>query len=334
MATVSKLDYLKKYMSSENQTEEKRLRKKKKRIKDLKNIMIIDNDVKFNDNKDKNTSDDGDEFDLEEEKPLVYIDGKTLLSEHNEKKEKEGESRWAPVPIGNMSSRALVDKQTSKSRSNVDDISSVRSRHSPVQNRFKKRHDSPEKSAQKIRKSRSGSSDLSPERPRARSPVGRKRQRHDSPDVSPSRRSRKQSSPDLSPVRNRRESSSSDLSPERSKKRGIPDYKKRQRHDSPDMSPPRNRRRQSSAELSPNKSDYRQRKSKCSPDLSPERREKKQKVEIKKERHEASPEVVASGNVLFCVFVCLFVCLFVYLRLTSILSIFRQSVGWQFSSMF
>ena len=307
MAAISKLDYLKKYMSSDGGAGEKKGKKKRQKVKKVKNIMIIDNDVKFRDNSNKGGSDYDDEFDLEEEKPQVYFDGNTLLSEYNEKNSKEKERRWAPVPARGAS-------PTGKSNEQANDKGSLE----PAPRKHQ-RHDILDASPNR----KDSSPDLSPPRNRKASSYSdkdlyRKRHRHDSPDDAESGRNHgNTSSPDLSPPRNRRKSSSSDLSPERLKIGDHSPSHRRKRQDSldlsperkqtrqysPDLSPPRNRKDQRASDLSPRRVENWRKESSYSRDLSPERQKESDKTTIKKESHKwqrVSPEVVASGN-FYCI---------------------------------
>ena len=294
MATTSKLDYLKKYMSSGDGAGEKKVKKKKQKIIKKQNIMIIDNDVKFNDNR-KAGSDSDNEFDLEEDKPQVYFDGHTLLSEYNEKKGREKEGRWAPV-----NNRGLTSEKDLERGGKNDDLEQ---RHTSPnieggknQTNVSKRYDSPETFKPE------GSPDLSPERlgKLSQEHIPRKRQRHDSVDLSPRRKVETDSSPDLSPPRNRRAPSSSD--------RQL--YKQRQRHDSldstenekysgntlsNDLSLSRSRRKSSSSDLSPERPGRRGRSPSNkqtlydSPDLSPKRKQSRhQSPDLSPPRNRAS----------------------------------------------
>jgi len=293
--------------------------------------MIIDSDVKFNDARDKGDSDYNDEFELEEEKPQIYFDGNTLLSEHNEKKDTEKMDKWAPIPARN--SNILVD-DTERYGSLQKHGSSSVERSSP-QKYIRKRHDSPDASKEYSRLASLSSPDLSPDRPEKGSSenIARKRQRHDSFDFSPKRKGDKESSPDLSPPRNtnkyseknsrrkyhRHDSidskesvgngSSSDLSPERVSKKGSMstqqgklhdsmDLSPKRKHNTTDLSPPR-RKSHVSPELLPNKLDSRQKRNRHSPDLSPERQkgEHRTRIENNSKKHQrVSPEVITSGK--------------------------------------
>ena len=303
MAATSKLDYLKKYMSSGDDKAGLKSKKKKKRLKTTRNLMIIDNDVKFDD-RSKNDKSDDDEFDLEEEKPQVYVDGNTLLSEHNEKKGKDYKQRWAPVAKwgDTLSTVEYMKKegdhaQKRRHDSDDDDLSPARSHvklESPDlspkrsqkidfskemrMNRVGRGHDSTDSSPVYYKKQHGhGSPDLSPKRLNKKrydspdlSPKRSNRKRHDSPDLSPKRSDKKQHDcPDLSPKRsNRKRHDSPDLSPKRlDDRKESMSRKKYKDHDNPKRSKNVPTKRIDSPDLSPvrlNKIDQ-------SPDLSPQR---------------------------------------------------------------
>lgn len=181
MTSISKLEYLKKYMDGKNDKTKKR---KKKVKKSRNNIKIVDNDTMFNDIK---TMDSDGEFDLQEEKPLLYaLDGATVLTKELEESIELRKSKWAPL--------SSFDKDNNSNKYNGDNLDL-----SPVRNR-KKRHDSSDSDISPVRMRKrhdsSGSSDLSPEQ--------QKRTKKDlDSDLSPVRRGRckKDSDIDLSPVR-------------------------------------------------------------------------------------------------------------------------------------
>ena len=311
MAAVSKLDYLKKYVSKEEDQGHKKVRRKKKNVKKSRNIMIIDNDVKFSDNTNRQGSDYDDEFELEDEKPQVFVDGHTLLSEHNERMGKYEENRWAPISSGGLGAKDNSAEDSSGGKSLDDHVKRYDSLNAetdrtgrPNHRASRLRHDSDDLSPKMISKD---SPDLSPRRIKREhsdsdleahgtgenesSGPRRGNQRHDSPDLSPQRsRRRKSSSSDLSPKRlEKRESA------KKGKLQHSPDLSPRRRHDSsPDLSPERIRKNQ---DVSGHEK-VRRTRERGSPDLSPTRPEKRNKLEVKaesKRRHEASPELVTSG---------------------------------------
>eukprot|EP00794_Sanderia_malayensis_P000328 gene328-960_t len=258
MAAISKLEYLKRYMVNDNDNKTNKEKKKKKRAKKTNNITIIDSDIKFHDKSDPGNC-DSDEFAVEDEKPQVFVDGLTLLSEHLEKNQgKEEGQKWAPLTSkdnDHLSSNNFGQKSDSP------DLSPKRPR---------KRHDSPDLSPKRPRK-RHDSPDLSPKRPR---------KRHDSPDLSPKRPRKRHDSPDLSPKRPRKRHDSPDLSPKRPRKR----------HDSPDLSPKRPRKRHDSPNLSPTRKGDRQ----ISPPSPPNRIHKTH--DDGRGRKEMKPEIIKTGK--------------------------------------
>ena len=335
MATVSKLDYLKKYLSPEDGGKDKKVKKKKQKIKKAKNIVIIDSDVKFNDARDKGDSDYNDEFELEEEKPQIYFDGNTLLSEHSKKKDMDKVDKWAPIPAGNAKILLNPIERRSERDGSLQKHGSLSVEKSSPQTYIRKRHDSPDASKEYSGLASLSSPDLSPDRPEKGSSenIARKRQRLDSFDFSPKRKDDKESSPDLSPTRNthnysekasRRQhhrhdsidskesvgnSSSSDLSPERVSKIGSISTQQGKLHDPMDLSPkrkysttdlsPPRRKSHVSPELLPNRFDSMQKRNRHSPDLSPERQKGEHRTRIEKnaKKHQrVSPEVLTSGK--------------------------------------
>ena len=179
-----KLDYLKKYMDSGTTDQPKK--KKKRKLKSTKsNVKIIDDQISFADMKSLENDDDT-EFDLMEEKPLLFAsDGATILTKEFEDREKKKALSWAPIKSTDISPRR------SSSRVNGSDVDIS----PPLRNR--QRHDSDK-------------SDISPPR--------QKRGRHDSSgsDMSPKRRdAQSNSDSDISPERKRENSPGSDVSPKR-----------------------------------------------------------------------------------------------------------------------
>lgn len=195
--SLSKLEYLKKYMDdggNDNNKKEKKVKKKKK-VKKITNIKIIDNAIPLKNIDTNMNSEEEEEYELQEEKPLMYAeDGMTMFSEQLED---DRASRWKPLK---------KDIETSNSSKKL--------------NRASHRHDSSD-------------SDMSPERPKKlsqghnsdcdMSPVRKPRNqnRHDSSgsDLSPVRRD--PNSDDMSPVRRKRhDSDNDDMSPVR-RKQGL-----------------------------------------------------------------------------------------------------------------
>jgi len=178
MAAVSKLDYLKRYM---DKPEKDGTKKKKKKIKKSSNIKIIDSSISFNETKGNPShilEEEGDgEFDLQEEKPIVYAqDGTTVLTEEYNQREKQKKERW---------------KSVSAVRNDVPSSNSSKTK------RHAQRHDS------------SDDDDLSPLR------QGQGGCDASDSDLSPIRHMNNDSDQDLSPIRRGGASSDDDISPVR-----------------------------------------------------------------------------------------------------------------------
>jgi len=178
MTNISKLDYLQRYMSQDDKKGKKGSKKKKKIKKSYgSSIKIIDNDISI---ADINKQVSGDEFDLEEEKPLIFAeDGMTLNKEYEEQQEKV--NKWNP--LNNKNNENIKTSTRGRHDSDSDsDLSVKRIKLSPKIKKkvSRRRHDS-------------SGSDLSPERP------GRTQE----------------SDSDLSPQRNHGNDSESDVSPPR-----------------------------------------------------------------------------------------------------------------------
>ena len=265
MATVSKADYLKKYLSGDSSEPEKK-RRRKKRAK-IQNTLIVDDDVNWKDLVSKGA--EGGEQ-IEEEKPII-IDFKDL----NTDDPAHESDLWKPLETNLAKKRRhhSQDDISPESYSVKSPVRKGRPRHdsdddlSPVR-RGRQRHDSDDLSpVRKGRQRHDSDNDLSPVRKgRQRhdsdddlSPVRKGRQRHDSDDdLSPVRRGQQRhDSDDLSPVRKgrQRHDSDDDLSPVRKGRQRhdsdddlSPVRKGRQRHDSDDdLSPVRKGRHESSA---------------------------------------------------------------------------------------
>ncbi|XP_057676982.1 BUD13 homolog isoform X2 [Corythoichthys intestinalis] len=232
---LSKAEYLKRYLSNDDDAKKSKGKLKKKRRKVTgKGLKIVDDDVDWR----QTVAEENDAEDDDEEAPVI---AEVIDERPDDVRMMEifrSSSRWKaigedenkeediqPEPLTEKSSRR-------KARHDSPDASPPRrARHdspdmSPPR---KKRHDSPNTSPPK--KKRHHSPDMSSPR----------RKRHDSPDMSPPRKKR-QDSPDMSPPRRKRHDSP-DMSPPRKKRQDSPDMSppRRKRHDSPDMSPPRHR---------------------------------------------------------------------------------------------
>uniref|UniRef100_W5MFK8 BUD13 homolog n=1 Tax=Lepisosteus oculatus TaxID=7918 RepID=W5MFK8_LEPOC len=256
LASVSKAEYLKRYLSGDGdgKTSKNKKAKKKRPQSTAKGMRIVDDDVDW---KQLIKSEEKDDYEEEEEAPVVAEVIDERPEEVKRLEEFRNSKRWKT--LGGAASQKRIEETSRKGRHDSPDFSSVkRSRHdspdlSPQQ---KGRHDSPDLSPQ--RKGRHDSPDLSPQRKR----------RHHSPDFSPSRqktvprralrshggspaRTHKKKDKDSSPPRSKSKSapstrrakdSDSDLSPPRRAARRSPDS---------DLSPPRRRGRGSDSDLSP-----------------------------------------------------------------------------------
>ncbi|KAB5548929.1 hypothetical protein PHYPO_G00061340 [Pangasianodon hypophthalmus] len=263
--SISKAEYLKRYLSNDEdgkKSKDKKVKKKRPKLAG-KGMKIVDDDIDWRElavNREEKENKDEDE---EEEAPVI---AEIIDERPDEVKQLEvfrTSNKWKVLGDTNDESQEVPHSVTSS-----DVKGSRRTRHdspdsSPVR---RGRHDSPDFSPK--RKSRHDSPDLSPKR----------KSRHDSPDSSPVRRGR-HDSPDLSPKRKSRHDSP-DLSPKRKSRHDSPDLspKRKSRHDSPDLSPKR-KSRHDAPDLSP------KRKSRHdSPDLSPPRH----RADTKHRRHDSS----------------------------------------------
>ena len=219
---TSKLDYLKKYMSKEEFKAESKKKKKKKKTYGS-NIKIFDSDIAISNLK---GNEDDDEFALDEEKPLIYTEGGTILKKEYEEQKQIKESKWKSVNVA----KSHIQRSQRHDSDSDSDISVPRGKQSPI---------SQGKRTRQISKSSGSDSDMS---------VKRQRQRHDSSgseDLSPPRRASRSNTPerdispprrkdnydsdsDLSPARARDNLSDGDISPPRSKKRSKESSKRRE----------------------------------------------------------------------------------------------------------
>ena len=263
-STLSKADYLKKYLSGGQDESDKTKKKKKKKNKDklpvkaLPNVRIIDNDVAFPDAEEEEApiainSDDADDI---EELPVIASvqDDRDLDIQVKEEFEKSGkwktfhdgeniarknlinevikleQSDIKPEPLSGdeYSSEFLYPKKKKKVKKEKPDRQIKQEEDSPPRRR---RHDSDESPP----RNRHDSDDSPPRRRRHDSDASPPRRRHDS-DASPPRQ--KKSDSDASPPRrNIKEEADSDASPPR----------KKARDDDSDMSPPRKKNSDSDA---------------------------------------------------------------------------------------
>ncbi|KAM9847181.1 BUD13 homolog [Aulostomus maculatus] len=240
---LSKAEYLKRYLSTDQDGKKSKGKlKKKRRMAPGKGLKIVDDDIDWRQmvTEEKEIEED------EEEAPVI---AEVIDERPEEVKQLEvfrNTNRWKVV--GENESQD-TEEEIGRGNEHPEPVGSSRSRHdSPdVSPPRRSRHDSPDVSPP--RRSRHDSPDVSPpRRSRHDSPdvSPPRRSRHDSPDVSPPRRSR-HGSPDMSPPRQHsgksgkvknKDSSSLKRSPHRHQ---SPSAKRHQtRHDSDsDQSPPR-----------------------------------------------------------------------------------------------
>ncbi|TNM84875.1 hypothetical protein fugu_009053 [Takifugu bimaculatus] len=226
---LSKAEYLKRYLSEENDAKKSKGKlKKKKRKVTGKGLKIVDDDVDW-----KQMVKEEEEVEEDEEEAPVIAE--VIDDRPEEVKQMElfrTGNRWKV--IGADEKEDTDENNGNEHESEKAETSSKKSKKkSPVR---KTRHDSPDISPP--RRARHDSPDISPPR----------RARHDSPDISPPRRAR-HDSPDLSPPRHhsgksgakrtqKRHDSDSDQSPPRKKTH-------EKRASDSDQSPPRIRPRTS-----------------------------------------------------------------------------------------
>ncbi|MCJ8740839.1 hypothetical protein PDJAM_G00063600 [Pangasius djambal] len=228
--SISKAEYLKRYLSNDEDGKKSKDKKVKKKRPKLggRGMKIVDDDIDWRElavNREEKENKDEDE---EEEAPVI---AEIIDERPDEVKQLEvfrTSNKWKILGDTNDESQEVPHSVTS----------------SDVKGSRRTRHDSPDSSP--VRRGRHDSPDLSPKR----------KSRHDSPDLSPKRKSR-HDSPDLSPKRKSRHDSP-DSSPLRRGRHDSPDLspKRKSRHDSPDLSPPRHRadtkhRRRDSSSPSP-----------------------------------------------------------------------------------
>ncbi|XP_019645393.1 PREDICTED: BUD13 homolog [Branchiostoma belcheri] len=237
MASMSKEEYLKRYLSGP--TDEKKKKKKKPKDKSKTSIRVVDDDVDWRAIA-PDVNEEPEALDIEEEKPSVagVIDerpdeevrleafrqsNKWRLMGKDEDKNKSGKGGFQSVNSPSQSTRRRHD-------SDSDQSPPRRQRHDSDQSPFRRRKPHSDSDQSPPRRKRHDS-DQSPPRKRGRDQVtsqSPKRRRHDSDgDLSPPR-GRADSDEDMSPPRRRqRHDSDSDLSPPRHSRAGS------------DQSPPR-----------------------------------------------------------------------------------------------
>ncbi|XP_029925527.1 BUD13 homolog [Myripristis murdjan] len=224
-AEISKAEYLKRYLSVDEDAKKSKGKVKKKRSKvSDKRIKIVDDDIDWQQLVAK------EERDVEEEDEEAPVVAEVIDDRPMEVKRLEAfrtSNKWRLMGVDENNGEEEAEDGGYRS---LEAVASSRSRHDspePVSLRGS-RHDSPE--AGPVRKTRHDSPDTSPPR----------RSRHDSPDLSPQRqhsgKSLKVQSRDSSPVR--RKNSSQKHSPDRHQ--SLLAVRAQNRHDSDsDQSPPR-----------------------------------------------------------------------------------------------
>ena len=233
MATISKQEYLKRYLSNSDSGKKKKKRKIPKVASKRPTSIIVDDDITLEDVKVNHEENEMNEFEVDaDEAPAVYEDdGVTKISlETFKKREEDQRNKWAPI---NKNTQLSPFKEVGQ-KSNYD------SDHSPPRIMKRRRQDTPDLSP------RGGlmanSPDQSPLRNRCRrieadnSPP-RSRGRHDSGDSIPEEAQNQLHVHDRSTT-SRIHNDSPDLSPLRSGP-NTGSTVGRVRNDSPDLSPPR-----------------------------------------------------------------------------------------------
>ncbi|XP_077447753.1 BUD13 homolog [Stigmatopora argus] len=221
---LSKAEYLKRYLSNDDDAKKSKGKPKKKRCKVAgRGLKIVDDDVDW-----RQTVAEGNEADEEDDEAPVIAE---VIDERPDDVRMleifRSSSRWKVIGEDeNIEEDVQSETQIEKS------------------SRRKARHDSPD--ASPPRRARHDSPDMSPPR----------RKHHDSPDISPPRRKR-HDSPDMSPPRRKRHGSP-DMSPprQRSRKSGnVQSVPSTKRGSDSDQSPPRKKqqkgRRHSDSDQSP-----------------------------------------------------------------------------------
>ncbi|KAJ8342744.1 hypothetical protein SKAU_G00326720 [Synaphobranchus kaupii] len=291
-STLSKAEYLKRYLSGDGDAKKEK-KNKKKRIKPIrKGMKIVDDDVDWENS--VNTEEKENQDEDEEEAPVVAEVIDERPEEVKRLEEFRNSQKWKRLGATNDDSQDSQDLQgshsTISSGNDCPDIS-VQRKHCDLLPDFspprRQRHDSPDFSPP--RKQRHDSPELSPVRKRQpvlpnlspqRQKAGPNRERHDSSSPSPPRRPHtsfrvmKKGSKDASPSRRNQNAvgssrwNNSNLDP-------SPPRKCAPRSPGPDLSPPRKRPQQgrcSDSDLSPPRRRPQQRGQGSDSDLSPPRR--------------------------------------------------------------
>ncbi|XP_057366904.1 BUD13 homolog [Daphnia carinata] len=253
-APLSKLEYLKKYMSSSKKEEEKKVKKKKLKplLKAKGGIKIVDEEIdlrKIAAGYEK----DEDHLDNQEDAPSIA----GVLDERSEEMKTKQDfiesSKWKRLGIdendgGKPISKLNTEQDVNLNRSRKPKKDSVVIRKPVVVK--KERHDS-DSDPSPPRKRHDSDSDPSPPRRKRHDsdsdPSPPRRNHHDlNSDTNPPRRSRKNS--DQSPAR-KRKTSDSDQSPPRRSKASDSDQSPPRKHHNPDddLSPPRRKKNSDSS---------------------------------------------------------------------------------------
>ena len=258
VTSLSKEEYLKRYLSGAGTEEKKEKKKKKKKNKEkvaaraLPNVRIIDNDVAFPSAVEEDAGIVLSDDEGVEELPVIASvqDDRDIEIQVKEEFEKSG--KWKTFHGENIAQKNLINEVI---KIEQDDIKPEPLSEDEMRSDFlypkKKRKIKKEKPDREIKteqpsppRSRRHDSDASPPR----------RRRHDSDcDASPPRRNVEQDS-DASPPRQRKKDSDSDVSPPR-RRRNDSDSDmsppRRNDKDDSDVSPPRRKMKDSDSDMSP-----------------------------------------------------------------------------------
>ncbi|XP_028322424.1 BUD13 homolog isoform X2 [Gouania willdenowi] len=269
-ASLSKAEYLKRYLSAEDNAKKSKgkIKKKRRKAPSASGLKIVDDDIDW-----RQIVKEQEEVEEDEEEEPVIAEVIDDRPEEVKRMEAFQSGRWKVIGADENEGEEKDPPNTEAEASSRADHDSPRKTNTSSLAK-KSRHDSPD--ASPPRRKRHDSPDASP-------PRGK---RHDSPDASPPRRKRN-ASPDASPPRRKRHDSP-DASPPRRKRHDSPDASppRRKRNGSPDASPPRRKRHSSQDRSSPktNKDESRNTqtvfrdKSGKQRDLDSEREEQKKKA--------------------------------------------------------
>ena len=276
VTSLSKEEYLKRYLSGDTGDSDKTKKKKKKKNKDkvaakaLPNVRIIDNDVDFPANEEEaSIAIHSDNEDVEELPTIASVeDDRDIEVQVKEEFEKSG--KWKTFHGENIAQKNLINEVIKLEQSDIkpepldeDDYQSEflyprkkkKIKKEKLDREIKQEKDSPP------RRRRRHDSDESPPRKRHDSDASPPRRRHDS-DASPPRR---RHDSDASPPRRRHDS---DASPPRRRRHDSDASPPRRRNDDSDASPPRRIKSEPDSDASP----PRKRPKDDDSDMSPPRR--------------------------------------------------------------